>query len=176
MMHAPSSGGTVEWGAGTTWNPSDKSENITLSGGNLIATAPSVAGSVRSTTSKSSGKSAFEVVMTSLTGACSFGVATSLSSLSKAIGFTAESIGWYSATGDIRFNSSVLASASAIAQGNVIGIVLDRSNNTLAFYKGGVLVVSVSCSSPSGGLFAAVYASAGSSVTAKFSGLTYAYP
>lgn len=40
-----------------TWNPSDKSANITLSSGNLIATATAVAWkSVRSTLGKSTGK------------------------------------------------------------------------------------------------------------------------
>lgn len=47
----------------TTWNPSDKSANITLSGGNLIATWNGSAGGLRSTTSKTSGKLYFEVTL-----------------------------------------------------------------------------------------------------------------
>jgi hypothetical protein len=48
----------------TTWNPSDKSPNISLSGSNLIATAVTTTStfrSVRATTSASSGKGYFEL-------------------------------------------------------------------------------------------------------------------
>ena len=48
--------------ANTTWNPSDKSANISLSAGDLTASATSVTdGAVRSTTSKTGGKIYFEV-------------------------------------------------------------------------------------------------------------------
>ena len=46
-----------------TWNPSDKGANITLSNGNLDATGATAFHSVRATTSRSSGKKYFEILL-----------------------------------------------------------------------------------------------------------------
>jgi hypothetical protein len=57
--------GYTAWGSGTTWNPSDKAANVTLSGGNLTAAdlvANTNAG-VRATTGKSTGKFYFEIAI-----------------------------------------------------------------------------------------------------------------
>ena len=63
-----------------TWNPSDKSADVTLSGGDLIASGSSGTDwdSVRATVSKSSGKWAFEVT---LSGAADFFVVPGLMSV-----------------------------------------------------------------------------------------------
>src|SRR5262245_9189902 len=53
---------SVTAGAVTTWNPSDKTANITLSNGNLTAqNTDGTNSAARGTTSKSSGKHYFEV-------------------------------------------------------------------------------------------------------------------
>ncbi len=50
--------------ADSTWNPSDRSASITLTGGNLVATGGAfAAASVRGTLSKSSGKHYFECLV-----------------------------------------------------------------------------------------------------------------
>src|SRR5262245_53474608 len=66
MLEAASASDTVDWAPpaapGSTWNPSDKSANMTLSNGNLTAQC-SVTGDtgVRGTSSATTGKLYFEV-------------------------------------------------------------------------------------------------------------------
>jgi hypothetical protein len=52
--------------ANTTWNPSDKTANCTLTGSNLTATATSNLGGVRSVASQTTGKYYWEVRLSSL--------------------------------------------------------------------------------------------------------------
>lgn len=60
--------------ATVTWNPSDKSTNITLSAGNLTATGTANSdGAVRATHKRSSGKHYFEINMQVLGGAADTG-------------------------------------------------------------------------------------------------------
>src|SRR5678815_4374362 len=92
--------------ANTTFNPSDKSAGITLSGGNLIATYGGSAGSVRTTDRQVSGKFYWEFTLTTIGGTSSdgfgmisagFPLGTSwvgnLSTL-PALGFSAQSNIW----------------------------------------------------------------------------------
>lgn len=73
-------GGAVAPPFTTTWNPADKASNITLSNGNLTVGATStIAGAVRSTVGKTSGKFYFEIRWTTATGGAGgdgFGIAT----------------------------------------------------------------------------------------------------
>ena len=83
----------------TTWNPSDKNANITLSNGDLTATGPSgnVDSLVRSTTFKSSGKWYFEITIGVNTGpnenGCGF--ADSTASLTAYMASNTHSMGLY---------------------------------------------------------------------------------
>src|ERR1039458_9310106 len=65
----------------TTWNPSDKGSNITLSNGNRTATGATAWNSVRGTTSSSTGKLYFETVVTATDTAWIVGLGTSAMSL-----------------------------------------------------------------------------------------------
>ena len=78
----------------TTWNPSDKSAGITLSGGNLVATASSTGGtySVRATNSITSGKHYFEITVDICSAAVYIGVGTAALSLASNVGVTGS--GW----------------------------------------------------------------------------------
>lgn len=68
--------GVVPHAFATTWNPSDQ-VNVTLSNGNLTATIASANGTVRSTTSKTSGKFCTEATNTTAVTLLTFGFANS---------------------------------------------------------------------------------------------------
>lgn len=116
----------------TTYNPSDKSADITLSGGNLIATHASGGSfaNVRSTTSKTSGKYYFEVTWSGGDGNNGVGVANGSASLSNYLGNDANSIGWY----DTGFGHP---SGTTFTAGDVIGIAIDCTNGLIWYRKNG---------------------------------------
>lgn len=77
-------------GSGTTWNPADKGGSAVLSGANLTAgaSANNNDSSVRSTTSKSTGKWHYEITVNAINSGTSrpqFGIATSSYSVSTAL-------------------------------------------------------------------------------------------
>jgi hypothetical protein len=81
-------------GAAVTWNPVDKAATVTLSGGDLIATSSGAGteGTVRSTTSKSSGKYYFEARMLNYdNNRPSIGIANATQSLTTGLGLTVNS-------------------------------------------------------------------------------------
>jgi len=86
----------------TTWNPSDKGANITLSNGNLSAAGSGSAyNSVRATTSRSAGKFYWENVVTATDANDSFvGFGDSAMLLSNRVGLTNTSGGIASTSGD----------------------------------------------------------------------------
>src|SRR6516164_5442777 len=100
----PSTGGTS-----TTWNPADKSANITLSNGNLTATNGASAGDngVRSVTSKSTGKYYVEFTITGVLSGADTGIGIATGSAPLTIGATSTG-GFicYPGTGNIYFNGS----------------------------------------------------------------------
>lgn len=159
-----------------TWNPSDKSADITLSGGNLTATGTTAAGkSVRSTLSKTSGKWYWEFTATS--AAVAIGVATSSASLAS---FTGGDInGWgYSSNGLLYNNSSGTGSNASYTSGDIIGVAWDVAAGTISFYKNNTLQPSGFSSIPSGCFVACGNTSASGLGTANFgaTALTYSPP
>lgn len=93
--------------APTTWNPADKSANITLSSLNLVATGTAAADSnVRSTTSKATGKFYVEMTTTAVgTGNIGFGVSNATAGLDALLG--GDNNAWCSyATNQILLNGS----------------------------------------------------------------------
>ncbi len=87
----------------TTWNPSDKSALIALSGGNLVATNTHKGATalVRSVASKATGKFYIEFVSTS-DGAHTLGIANSTQSLSTDVGHDGNnSVGYEMSTGKV---------------------------------------------------------------------------
>lgn len=132
----------------TTWNPSDKNSNVTLSGGNLVATVTDGSGSgtsggVRGTTSKTTGKVYFEGLWTRSDLNTSkifwFGLAQSGADLSAAPLFTQTGYGagvWSSGSSSVFFSSPDVSfptsAASSFASGDYMGIAVDL-NNALAW-------------------------------------------
>ncbi len=163
-----------------TWNPSDKHADITLSGGNLIATCTTTTvGLVRSTIGKSAGKWYWEyVVGVNIIGPL-VGIANSSEVTSNFPGNSANSVGYYGSSGQKWVSGSGSAYGATFATGDVIGVALDMDAGTLVFYKN-----NVSQGTAATGLSGVQYAAAGQSganaptITANFgaSALVYAPP
>lgn len=115
----------------TTWNPSDKSANITLSNGNLTYTdgAASYAG-VRAIASLS-GLKYWEMVLTIIATPASvtIGIGNASASLSSFEGSDTNSIG-VSGNGVV-FGGGGQGPVAGWAQGNTLSIAVDTANNTI---------------------------------------------
>jgi hypothetical protein len=155
-----------------TWNPSDKSAAVTLSGGNLICSWPAATiGAVRSTISKTSGKWYWEVVMTAgSTGR--IGVADSAHPLSISVGNSTDSWG-YSPAGTI-LSTGLTQTVAAYTIGDVIGLAYDAGANTISFYMNNAFQYTAT-GLPSGMYAADSAGSAGVSHTANFGATTLTY-
>ncbi len=129
--------------AGTSWNPSDKGSNVTLSNSNLTASfgAAWPNNAVRAAMSKNAGKWYWQVKFDSqasgggspfigIAGNGTFNVATNF------MGATADSY-CYEASGNKRNSSVSVAYGAAWTVGDVIGILWDATNGTLIFEKNG---------------------------------------
>lgn len=124
----------------STWNPSDKAANITLSGGNLTVGASSItAGAVRSTSGKSSGKLYFENTWTNPTGgagADGVGIGTATAALSGATSLPGNATGGciVYVGGLIRYNGiSTGVNIGAIATGQTHCVAIDLTNSRIWF-------------------------------------------
>lgn len=109
-----------------TWNPSDKSAAITLSGSNLIATGGSVSDQgVRGTEGRASGKKYFELKYTTHAGG---NAQLGLSPSTHAIG-TAPSAGVCAAvtrsSGELVISGATVATLGAYVAGDVVCIAID---------------------------------------------------
>lgn len=124
-----------------TWNPSDKSANITLSLGNLRADHPGSAYDfVRATVGKSSGKWYWEVYWNSGT-LVSIGVATNVSSpTGNWLGVNAETWGVMSVNG-FHYNNNVAVDTmfSPMSNATTYGFALDMDAGALTVYKNNVI-------------------------------------
>lgn len=123
-----------------TWNPSDKSSNITLSNGNLTATmtGTNTWSSVRGLNSHSSGKYYFEVLVTTTAGDTMIGVSTSSMPTSTYPGGDANGWGYYALNGQKYHSGTGTTFGSSYNSTNVVGIAVDISAGNLWFSLGGV--------------------------------------
>lgn len=111
-----------------TLNPSDKSANIALSGGNLVATGSTGFGAVRATISKNSGKWYFEATLTTYNVGPSFGFADGTSSMSAQLGTSDHSACNYPTTTTNKTTAFTTANAlnqSSFAGGRVTMLAID---------------------------------------------------
>lgn len=167
-----------------TFNPADSGSNITFSSGNLII-AKNTADAhrmARSTTSVSSGKYYWEVLISQIGGGGSpifVGVAKSGATLTNFLGQDAN--GWsYAADGLKYTNGANVAYGATYTTGDRIGVALDVDAGTLTFYKNGVSQ-GTAFTGLGGTFYAAVslyYGSGASTVTGNFgfTSFTYAVP
>lgn len=122
-----------------TWNPSDKSASITLSGSNLTATLVVGASdweSVRASKSRSGVKRYFEITI----GTGPFmevGVGNGSMSLASYLSDTSNGIGYRGDSGEIRINDVVLATAQTYTSGDTLRAAIDDVNDRAWFSKVG---------------------------------------
>jgi hypothetical protein len=123
-----------------TWNPVDKNANITLSNGNLTATAGySAWQAVRSTDYKSSGKLYWEVTVAVANSASYMvGIATADASLANYIGSDAHGYSYYGSTGVKMYNGGSSAYGDTYTLNDIIGTALDLDNGKIWWSKNGV--------------------------------------
>lgn len=166
-----------------TWNPSDKSTDVSLSGGNLVVakSLQNWPGGVRSTIGKASGKWYWEVTVTTAHADRTYcvGAATASASLVSTAGCfgAADNLGWsyYGNTGNRIYSTNTSAACGATyTTGDVIGLALDVDAGTLAYYKNG----SLQCTQT--GLTGTIYAGANvydttGSLTANFGASAFSY-
>ena len=119
----------------TTWNSSDKSANVSLSGGNLVATATtSAAGGVRGTAVVNSGKAYFETTITYSSITDNFvGVAT----LAKSLVTTGAGAAWVDVFGGWMYINSGANSGNIgnFNSGDVLCTALDLTNQRVWFRR-----------------------------------------
>ncbi len=141
--------------AGFTWNPAAVT-NLTLSGGDLVASPPAngVWGT-RGTVSKNSGKWYFEVVVTTGFGSTTYvGLARSEHGLGTSGGLgvgDATSWGWNQNGTAFANEANTSDSYSAWSVGDNIGIAADFGTNTMYFRKNGTWQGSNNPSAGTGG-------------------------
>lgn len=162
-------------GSLTNWNPSDKDADVTLSNGNLTFSA-ALSGSVRSTLSYPTGSVYAEFLITTAGAAC-VGVANVSADLTGR--FSSDNNGLsYDASGQIAKNGFVITTVAGYVDGDVVEILYNATNSTVAFYKNGSLVYLASGSDiPAGTLYFAggIYAPAATTVVANFGSTSFAY-
>lgn len=125
----------------TTWNPSDKDAQVTLTNGNLTAECGAGAGSfnsVRSTTSKTSaaGKRYFENLVDSRgTTLMYLGIGTSGVGLSVNPDAEAGAVVWQISNGNISANGVTVGTEATLTNGDVGQIAIDFATQKIWFGK-----------------------------------------
>lgn len=126
--------------ANTTWNPSDKTASLTLSGSNLVATASANGSqSVRAVDRQVSGKYYWEVTNSVLATGSMFGVANGVVSLGGITTGAATSVGCALATNSGNINvdgSTATPTLGALTVGTVVCIALDLNARLIWFRYG----------------------------------------
>lgn len=117
----------------TTWNPADKGPNIVLSNGNLTAACPSGANSVRGTSSHTTGKYYFEVLLGGTGGNLGIGVALATMSTSGIgpTGAAYENV----ANGAAFINGTNSGTVAIVAPTETCCVAVDFSNLKIWFRK-----------------------------------------
>lgn len=128
-------------GPAVTWNPADKSSNISLSNGDRTAACSTAAQSlVRATTARSTGKYYFEVVADSVAASGTLGYVIGVAAAAVAtnvyVGSTATSVGWRRSGGYLMNGSST--GSDTYVTGDIIGIAIDFATRGVWFAKNGV--------------------------------------
>ena len=126
-----------------TLNPADKGAAITLTNGNLTATA-SGAGGVRATRAVLTGEHKYWEILTNGASNSRFGLANSSWDVSGTFLGDGNSIGWLN--GGILFNEAVEGESAALtfSPSDRLAIAFNRPGDVIQFYKNGTLVFTLS--------------------------------
>lgn len=130
---------TVSGGAPVTWNPLDKSEDVTLSNLDMTMTADDTSTlGARATVGNSTGKWYAEFTHSSPGGDfLAVGVATASYGFTSTPGFGLTSFVYFPELGSVYHNSSVVESVGTTADGTRIMMALDMSNLKVWFGSAG---------------------------------------
>lgn len=130
----------------STWNPSDASAGITLSGNNETATSTATGGAgVRSTSSKASGKACVQVMLATATNNNAVGISTSAEVLTGYLGGSGSlGVGLYADYGGqpIYSNATSVGGTATPANshsGDVVTIALDATAQKVWFSDGAMV-------------------------------------
>lgn len=158
----------------TTWNPSDKGAGVTLGGGNLQATC-TILDSVRSTTSKSSGKACVRVTVNNVNAPGLIGLMNATANIGPTgngyPGADANGLGYFSSDGHKYINGDQGAFGASYTTSDVNDFLFDFDAKTCQVKKNGVSQGTISFSFSGPYFFAVGSGSSGSStfiVTADF--------
>ena len=118
--------------ANTTWSTTDKTASITLSGGNLVATATAGNQGIRSADKQITGKFYFELAFTLETGQANVGVASAGAALNN--GNALATCALYANNGLVFLNNvSTGVNLGTRANGDIIGVAVDITNQLIWF-------------------------------------------
>jgi hypothetical protein len=172
-----------------TWNPSDKSANVTLSGGNLIATWGSGTAGVRATSPITAAtKVYFENTIGTSNANQFIGIGNASMPLNILIGTDNNSVGYQSVGGQVFLNNVVIGALAACGAGDVVCVAVDLTNSKIWFRKNGGLWNLSGTDNPAtntggysisglaaGPYFPAWAANASNSATVNFGATAYAF-
>ena len=114
----------------TTWNPADQL-NMTLTNGNLTATATNATARVRAVKGTNTGKYYFEGTITSPTSFAVYGIANA-----SAVNGQYTNWAYIQMTGSIYVNTSTIqATLSGVVSGSTIGVAVDLGANLIWFRR-----------------------------------------
>jgi hypothetical protein len=125
--------------ANTTWNPSDKTANLTLTGGNLIATSSAGASAVRAIDKQIAGKFYWEVTCNTFTSNSSTAGAarpTADLTLTNGVSLVGGGMCGVQKTGNIFVDGVGGGSLGAIVSGNIVCIAIDCDARLIWFRLG----------------------------------------
>ena len=177
-----SGGGGTPYGVSVTWNGLDKNAACTLSGGNLTATwSGANVGCCRATAASPAGISVFEVTNNSVNGDTSnnVGICTLSLPTSKYVGEDGNGV-CYNMSGDVYQNAVLLGTFTTVPLHGILGVKINNTAGTVAFYVNGVLATTITH-----GLGSTIYAGCGEANTSGFpsqignfggSSFAYSYP
>jgi hypothetical protein len=150
----------------TTWNPSDKAAQVTLSNGNMTALlSTSSFGSVKATTGQGVGYY-FELTYSVVTGG-SIGIGNASANAASWMGADGNSLA-YNTSGQCYFSGTQIGTGTTWGAGDVMGLYYSGASQ-IKIYKNGTLILT-SASVPSGTTLypAATIATLNDSVTVNF--------
>ena len=153
----------------TTFDPAQTSSHITLSGGNLVATANGIGYKVstRGTVSVDVDEEKYwRATITAVGTATHIGFVTTLPANGNALGAVVSAWG-YQSDGTVLNNGGSVATFAAFTTGDTIGAGYNRTTSTLSFYKNGAHQGDIS--SVTGALYPAATVDTGGVVLANFS-------
>lgn len=137
-----------EMGVGLSGIAGYNTVSLTDKGANVTTTATTVrcnttslmATNARASLGKSVGKWYWEVACTLVTNSYGIAICPATEVMAGVAIGAVGSLGWrYSSSGQLRMNGLTIQTFAAIVTGDVIGVALDCDNETVTFYRNGVL-------------------------------------